>query len=96
MPHFQQVPLQEAMQQGIPSKRQQLLQGYIAYIEQLENGNAGRLVPSDGETPMVVRRRLTAASKLAGKELQVRRTGDEIYFWLKGPQRRRGRPRKTT
>ena len=84
------------MQKAAPSKRQQVLHGYIAYIQQLGDGQAGKLIPSDGETPMVVRRRLTGAAKQAGKELQVRRTGDEIYFWLKGHQQRRGRPRKAT
>ncbi len=40
-----------------------------------------------------IRRRLTAAAETLGKDLEVRRTADAVYFWP-SVGRRRGRPRK--
>jgi hypothetical protein len=95
MPVFETVPLNEALSKSSGSKRMKLVQQYIDFIGQLRPGSAGKVAPSAGETPIAVRRRLNQAAKLAGKELKVVRSGDELYFWLQeAPARRRGRPRK--
>ena len=96
MPQFEQVSLQEAMQKSAPSKRLRILQDYVGYVEQLQDGQAGKLVPSIGETALTVRRRLSSAAKLVGKQLEIKRAGEEVYFWVKqGQARRRGRLRKS-
>lgn len=73
MPYFQLVPLEEATRHsGANSRRQQLLQEYASFIRNLGPGEAGKLAPSDGETSMAIRRRLTAAAKQLGKEIRNR------------------------
>lgn len=96
MPRFEVVPVQEAMRRPGNSKRALQLQEYVHYIEQLSEGQAGKLTPGDGETALTVRRRLSSAAKDSGKQLKISRSGDEIYFWLQAgaARRRRGRPPK--
>jgi hypothetical protein len=96
MPKFDLVPMSEAEAKSTTGKRAELVQEYMGYLNQLQEGQAGRLRASEGETPAAVRRRLGTAAKLAGKDLVIRRTGEDIYFWVQpGGRRRRGRPRKT-
>ena len=92
MPKFEMLPIDEALVKAATGKRADLLREYIGYIEQTAEGQAGRLEPEEGETPTAVRRRLTAAAKVAGKELVVKRAGDVVYFWQgeRGTRKRRG------
>ena len=93
MPQFESVPLQEALSKTArPSKRAEIIQGYVGYISQLRPGKAGKLQAGDGETIGAIRRRLGEAAKLSGADLVIRRLGDQIYFWKR--PRRPGRPRK--
>ena len=92
MPTFELIPLDEAMMKSATGKRAQMIAEYVGFIEKLQEGQAGKLQPSEGETAMALRRRLGAAAKLAGRELVIRRAGDEVYFW-EAPKKR-GRPRK--
>ena len=99
MPNFAVVPMDEAVIKTATGKRAQLSREYASYIEQLREGAAGRLQASEGETVAAIRRRLGAAARLTGKNLVIRRTGEEVYFWVQtskgAPVRRgRGRPRK--
>ena len=65
-------------------------------LEQLGPGEAGRLQAAEGEKLSTARRRLGDAGRQLEKKLTIRRTGEEIYFWIEGTQRRgRGRPRKS-
>ena len=96
MPKFELLPLSAAQAQSATGKRAQVNQEYLTYIEQLKAGEAGSLEAlGEGETLTAIRRRLTSAAKLAGKQLVVRRTPERVYFWLaKGNDgRRRGRGR---
>ena len=75
-------------------KRAQTIAEYIRYIEQLGDGQAGRLQAVEGEPITTVRRRLGAAARQLDRSLTIRRTGDEIYFWAaETRRRRRGRPK---
>ena len=78
---FEMLPIDEALVKAATGKRAELLREYLGYIEQVGEGQAGRLETEEGETPTAVRRRLTAATKVAGKELVVKRAGDTVYFW---------------
>ena len=95
MPTFELVPIEDATKKTNPSKRARVLEEYVGYIGQLTGGQAGKLQPCEGETPTAVKRRVGAAAKLAGKDLVIRRAGNDVYFWEReGAKRRRGRPRK--
>ncbi len=96
MPTFNQVPLQEAMMKTATGRRAQLAQEYLQYIQQLAEGQAGKLQASDDEKLSTVRRRLGDAARLAGKNLVIKRTGEDLYFWVEpaGEQRPRRRGRR--
>ena len=89
MPKFDRVPLAEARMNTASGKRAQIIAEYVRYIEQLGDGEAGRLQAGEGEPITTVRRRLGAAARQLEKSLTIRRTGDEIYFWTEEPRRRR-------
>ena len=94
MPKFDRVPLEEARMNTASGKRAQIIAEYVRYIEQLGDGEAGRLQAAEGEPITTVRRRLGAAARQLEKSLTIRRTGDEIYFWAEETRRRgRGRPK---
>ena len=93
MPTFGTVPIGEARANTVTGERAALLQEYVGYIQRVGSGQAGKLEPGEGETTQAIRRRLTAAAEALGKELQVRRSANAIYFWAPEAPRR-GRPRK--
>ena len=92
MPQFTKTSVEEAKRLTGGGKRQKALAEYIDSIGRLSKGEAGKAVPSEGETLSTVRRRLGDAARLSGKDIEIRRTDDGVYFWLK-EGRRRGRPR---
>ena len=98
MPKLDIVPIEEARAKSASEgKRAQILQEYLGYIDRLKSGQAGRLVPGDGETVSTIRRRIGAAARAAGGKLTIRRAGDEVYFWAEGQRAgngRRGRGRR--
>ena len=93
MPTFEVVSQQAAELRAATGRHAEITREYLGYVNQLEPGQAGCLRPSEGETAAAVRRRLGTAAKLGGKNLTIKRVGDELYFWAKA--RRRGRPRKS-
>lgn len=96
MPTFDQVTVQEAMLKTATGKTARINQEYLGYIEQLAEGQAGRLQPGEGESVATVRRRLGVAAKLYGKEIAIKRQGNEVYFWVQQepkPRRQRRGPR---
>ena len=71
-------------------KTAQITKEYLGYIEQLTEGQAGRLQPGEDESMATVRRRLGIAAKLSGKDITIKRQGNEVYFWLEpNPRLRR-------
>ena len=93
MPTFDILPLNEARANSATGQRAALLQEYIRYIRSVSPGLAGKLELGEGETTQAIRRRLTVAAEALGKELEVRRTANTVYFWAQDAPRR-GRPRK--
>ncbi len=92
MPTFDIISVGEARGASASSKRTELLQEYIGYIQRVGPGEAGKLTLGEGETTQAIRRRLNAAAVALGTNLDIRRTPRVVYFW--GARRRRGRPRK--
>ena len=95
MPQFEVVPRQEAMMAS-STGRAEILQEYVKHIERLAFDQAVRVTPSDGETVATVRRRLGAAVKASGRNIQIKRVGAETYLWEERPRSRVGRPPKST
>ena len=93
MPTFDILPMNEARADSATGQRAALLQEYTGYIQRVGPGQAGKLEPGDGETIQAVRRRLNAAAEALGKELQVRRSANTVYFWTSETPCH-GRPRK--
>ena len=93
MPKFEIITKEEARSKAkFSGKNGQIMAMYMFFIEQLKEGKAGKLKPSEGETVQAIRRRLGKAAKLAGKDLVIKKLHDEIYFWLnveEKPKRRR-------
>ncbi len=89
MPTFDQVPLQEAMLKTATVKTAQITQEYLGYIAQLTEDEAGKLQPGEGESVATVRRRLGVAAKSSGKDITVKRQGNEVYFWVQQEPRPR-------
>ena len=97
MPRFELVSIQEATLKTATGKRAQIAREYLGYIDRLEEGQAGRLQASEGETTTAIRRRVGAAAKLAGKDIVIRRSDEEVYFWVEErPRQRRTRGRGGT
>ena len=95
MPTFDQVPLQEAMLKTATGKAAQITQEYLGYIEQLPEGQAGRLQSEEDENVTTVRRRLGVAAKLSGKDITIKRQGNEVYFWVQQEPRPRRQRRES-
>ena len=93
MPTFEIVPLEEAKKLlSLTGKRGAIMQEYLTYVERLQPGTAGKLTIGEGESSAAIKRRLSGAAKVNGDALEVKRIGDDIYFW-KQEAKRRGRPR---
>ena len=95
MPTFDQVPLQEAKLKTATGKTAQITKEYLDFIEQLTEGQAGRLQPSEGESLATVRRRLGVAAKLSDKDITIKRQGNEVYFWVEPNPRLRRQIRRS-
>lgn len=95
VPTLEVVTLQDAkLELSLTGKRGVMMRQYMDYIAHLETGQAGKLIPDEGETTAAIRRRLGAAARLLGKSLVVNRLGDVVFFWEESSgaaPRRRGR-----
>ena len=94
MPTFDLVPLQEARLKTATGRRGQVLLQYAAYIQQLPEGQAGRLQTTEDEKVTTVQRRLTVAATALGTRLTIKRMVDELYFWVEPTQEERPRQRR--
>ena len=92
MPQFTTTSVEEAQRLTGGGKRQRELAVYLESVSGLSRGIAGKVVASEGESLSTVRRRLGDAVRISGRDIEIRRTDDAIYFWL-SERRRRGRPR---
>ena len=96
MPKFEMIPQTEAAKRtATAGKKGQIMALYMFFIEQLKDGKAGKLQPSEGETVQAIRRRLGAAAKTLGKDITVKRLGQEVYFW-ETTEKPRKKPRRST
>jgi uncharacterized protein involved in exopolysaccharide biosynthesis len=93
VPKFELLPLINDQLQSATGKRAQIIREYLGYSEQLPKGQAASVEASAEDPLTAIRRKLTAVAKLAGKELEIKRTGDRACFSLSlGGRCGRGRP----
>jgi hypothetical protein len=97
MPEFTTVPVQEAQLRTIPGRQGTFINEYADYIQQLPQGQAGKLSIGEGEKHNVIRRRLVTAAKAMHINLIIKRAGNDLYFWREdrgAEQPRSGRGRR--
>ena len=94
MPEFEVVSLDEARLKTANGRQGKIVKQYSGYIERLVEGQAGHLLMSDDEIVTTIRRRLVTTARLMGKELVIKRSGDELYFWLKAVEEEKPRRRR--
>ena len=82
MPEFSVMPVDEAVRKAESSGMPDALAQYVDYLTSLQDGEAGRLTPSEGEDVRTVRMRLGAAARRLSKKIIIRRAGDEVLFWV--------------
>jgi hypothetical protein len=97
MPEFTTISVQEAQIRTIPGRQGKFINKYADYIQQVPQGQAGKLRIREDEKHTTVRRRLVLAAQALGRNLIIKRSGSDIYFWSQergAEQPRRGRPRR--
>jgi hypothetical protein len=97
MPEFTIVSMNEAKVRTIPGRQGTFINQYADYIQQLPQGQAGKLIIGEGEKHTAIRRRLATTAKAMNIHLIIKRSGNDLYFWreeLEAEQPRRGRPRR--
>ena len=82
MPTFSTLPLSKARANSATGHRAALLQEYVAYIQRVAPGEAGKLELGEGETTQAVRRRLNVAAEALGMDLKASRSTNAVYFWV--------------
>jgi hypothetical protein len=94
MPDFETVSVQEAKLRTIRGRQGKFMNEYVDYIQQLSQGQAGKLSSLENENPLTIRRRLVAAAQTLGSNLIIKRSGDDLYFWREDSEAGELRPRR--
>jgi hypothetical protein len=76
MPQLEIVSVEEAQGGG------RYVPDYVALIQQVPEGKAGKLILTDAENPITARKWLVLAAKAMDIPLGIRRRGRTIYFWI--------------
>jgi hypothetical protein len=86
MPEFTSVSVQEAKLRTLPGRLGKFINEYADYIQQLPQGQAGKLSIGEDEKHTAIRRRLTTAVKALGINIIIKRSGNDLYFWQEGTE----------
>jgi hypothetical protein len=81
MATFSTVSLEEARRSVLPPRRA-MQEAYRGYVRDLTRETAGQLELGEGDRPITERARLKAAAKDQGVNLEIRRRGNMMTFWL--------------
>ena len=93
MPDFAIVPMREAQASPISGRQGRFTQEYIRYIQQISQGQAGKLHLGEQENPVTIRRRLVLAAQALDIKL-IKRSGKDMYFWRENGAEEQPRPRR--
>ena len=99
MPEFTTVSVREAKLRTIPGRGGKFLGEYADYIQQLPQGQAGKLSALEHENPLTIRRRLMQAVQVLRANLIIKHSGTDLYFWSESrgeeqPRRKRSYTRR--
>jgi hypothetical protein len=95
MPEFTTVSVQEAQLRTVSGRQAKFINEYADYIQQLPQGQAGKLSIGEGEKHTAIRRRLATTAKAMNINLIIKRSGNDLYFWREdGGAVRSGRGRR--
>ena len=95
MPTIEVVSLQDAqLELSLAGKRGEIMRQYMDYVEQLETGQAGKLIPGEGEATAAIRRLPRCGRSAVGQEHRREPLGGR-GFLLGGWQRRRAAPKRS-
>jgi hypothetical protein len=94
MPEFTTISVQEAQIRTIPGRQGKFINEYADYIQQLPQGQAGKLSIGEDEKHTAIRRRLVTAAKAMDIPLIVKRSGNDLYFWREESEVEQPRPRR--
>ncbi len=81
MATFSTLSLDEARRAVLPPRRATQAQ-YQEYVRGLTSDSAGQLELGPEDRPITERARLRAAAKAAGINLEIRRRGNTMVFWV--------------
>jgi hypothetical protein len=81
MPEFTTVSVTEAQLRTIPGRQGKFINEYADYIQQVPQGQAGKLRIGEQEKHTTVRRRLLVTAKALGIPFIIKRSGNDLYFW---------------
>jgi hypothetical protein len=97
MATFTTVSLEDAKRLVLPPRRA-MQEAYRAYVRDLTPETAGQLELGEGDHSITERARLKAAAKAEGLNLEIRRRGNTMSFWLtdEPPRSRAKAPAKST
>jgi hypothetical protein len=97
MPEFTTVSVKEAQLRTIPGRQGKFINEYADYIQQVPQGQAGKLRIGEEEKHPTVRRRLVVAAKAMNIPLIIKRSGNDLYFWRQdgGDEQPRSKRRHT-
>jgi hypothetical protein len=91
MPEFTTVSIQDAKVRTIPGRQGTFMNEYADYIQQLPQGQAGKLRIGEDEKHSTVRRRLATTAKAMNINLIIKRSGNDLYFWREDGEAERPR-----
>jgi hypothetical protein len=94
MPEFTTVSVQEAHMRTVPGRQGTFMNEYADYIQQLPQGQAGRLKIGEDEKQTTIRRRLSVAAKALHIPLIIKRSGNDLYFWREGMEEEQPRTKR--
>ena len=81
MPTFDTLPLHEACASSATGQRNGAASGIYRVHPARNPRTGGEAGAREGETTQAVRRRFAKAAQALGKDLEVRRSANAVYFW---------------
>jgi hypothetical protein len=81
MPEFTTVSVTEAQLRTLSGRQGTFINEYADYLQQVPQGQAGKLRIGELEKHTTVRRRLVTAANAMHIPLIIKRSGNELYFW---------------
>jgi hypothetical protein len=94
MPEYITVSMKEARLRTTSGRQAKYLSEYAEYIQQLPQGQAGRIRVGEQEKHLTIRRRLVTTAKALGMNMIVKRSGNDLYFWREDGTEEQPKPKR--